>query len=519
MSPIATLRNRRARSTAPSTGRRRGAAEAPSSARPAKAAVKVAQTSSAAVLTGLVIATCCLGLLMVGSASPVISEATYGNAWSVMGNEVLFMSFGLVGFAFLARQDYHRLRRFGPPLLVIAFGLLLAVLVVGRTVMGAKRWIGMSVLTVQPSEVAKLAIVLFCADLIARRQADGSPERRRNGPVALVALAAGALILIEPDMGTAAVVVVIALAMLFAAGMAWKPAAKWGMVLGVIVIAAAVLSPYRRDRLLSFLNPGAHATTTGYQLVQSLIGIGSGHVTGEGLGAGSIKWGSLPNAHTDFIFSILGQELGLVGTLGTLVLFGAIIWVGLRTAVRASDPYGALLAVGVVTWIGLEAIINIASVIGFFPVTGIPLPLVSYGGTSLMTTLVACGILVAVARQERTDAAVRAEGAALARERQAARAAQAAAAARRRSEARPARPTAKAAAARRSSATSRRSVARPTTTARSPRPAPKDARARATSPARPRTTSPTRRPQASAPARPGPRPGATTASSRGARRR
>lgn len=357
-------------------------------------------TKTATALTAIVLALCTIGVIMVGSASPVISEATYGSPWSILENEVMFMVVGLVGFAVVSRRDYHRLSRLGAPLLVVSFALLAAVLEVGHQIYGAKRWIGLSVVTIQPSELAKLAIVIFCADLIARRTAAGSSEGSRSGPVLILAGLAAGLIVAEPDMGTAAVVVVIAVAMLFAAGMPWKPAAKLGLVLGVLAGAVAVLSPYRRARLLGVFNPEAHAQGSGYQVVQSMIGIGSGHLTGVGLGASKIKWGSLPNAHTDFIFSILGEELGLVGTLGVIVLFGVLIAYGLRVAHRAPDLFGALLAIGVVAWIGLEAIINIASVIGVFPVTGIPLPLISYGGTSLITTLLACGILVAVARQE-----------------------------------------------------------------------------------------------------------------------
>ncbi len=363
-------------------------------------------TKTATALTAIVLALCTIGVIMVGSASPVISEATYGSPWSILENEVMFMVVGLVGFAIAARRDYHRLCRLGAPLLLVSFGLLAAVLAVGHKISGARRWIGVSIVTIQPSELVKLAIVIFCADLIARRTAAGSSERSRSGPVLILAGLAAGLIIAEPDMGTAAVVVAIAVAMLFAAGMPWKPAAKLGLVLAVLAGAVAVLSPYRRARLLGVFNPEAHAQGSGYQVVQSMIGIGSGHLTGLGLGASKIKWGSLPNAHTDFIFSILGEELGLVGTIGVIVLFGVLIAYGLRVANRAPDLLGSLLAIGVVAWIGLEAIINIASVIGVFPVTGIPLPLISYGGTSLITTLLACGILVAVARQEVPAAAL-----------------------------------------------------------------------------------------------------------------
>jgi len=221
------------------------------------------------------------------------------------------------------------------------------------------------------------------------------------GPLLLVAAAAAGLVVLQPDMGTALVLGCITFALIFASGVRMGPILKLLGVVSALALVVGIVEPYRRARLLSFLDPGAHASGSGYQVVQSLIGLGSGHLFGLGLGAGRQKWGYLPNAHTDFIFSVIGEELGLVGALCVLALLGAFAWFGLRAAARAPDRFGGLLAVAIVAWIAAETVINVGAVIGILPVTGIPLPFISFGGSSLVITMVATGILVNIARQER----------------------------------------------------------------------------------------------------------------------
>jgi cell division protein FtsW len=211
----------------------------------------------------------------------------------------------------------------------------------------------------------------------------------------------GLLILKQPDMGTALVLSCIAFGILFMGGVRMAPILKILGGFAVLAVAVGLADPYRRDRILSFLNPGAHQSGSGYQVWQSLIGLGSGHVFGLGLGGGREKWGTLPNAYTDFIFSVVGEELGLIGAFLLLGLFFALAWFGLRTATRAPDRFGSLLAVGITTWISSQAIINIGAVIGVLPVTGIPLPFISFGGSSLIITMAAVGILLNIAAQER----------------------------------------------------------------------------------------------------------------------
>jgi cell division protein FtsW len=208
------------------------------------------------------------------------------------------------------------------------------------------------------------------------------------------------LLIAQPDMGTAIVVTCITFSLLFAAGVPLKPIAKTVGTVAVLCAIAGFVEPYRRDRLLSFLNPFAHSQGTGYQVVQSLVGIGSGRLFGLGLGAGREKWGLLPNPHTDFIFSVIGEETGLIGALVVLGLFLFLGWLGLRAARSAPDRFAALLAVGITLWIMSQAVINIGAVIDVLPVTGIPLPFISFGGSSLVITLAAAGILVNIASQE-----------------------------------------------------------------------------------------------------------------------
>lgn len=365
--------------------------------------VAVRRIPTSTVLLGLVAVLCVVGTIMVGSASEVVSIETYGSPWSILIRQCMWMVLGAAGLAVTRRVDYHRWRRFAGLVLAGTFVLLLAVLVpgIGTHTLGSSRWLGFGSFNVQPSEMAKLALALYGADLVVRRQDAGGGHRRIIGPLLLVTAAAAVLILAQPDMGTTVVVCCVALALLFAAGVPMKPIAKILLAAAGLAVVAGLIDPYRRQRLLAFLNPGAHASGSGYQILQSLIGMGSGHLFGVGLGNGQEKWGFLPNAHTDFIFSVIGEELGLVGAVLVLALLGGFAWFGLRAATRAPDRFGALLAVALVAWISAEAVINVGAVIGLLPVTGIPLPFISFGGSSLVITMAAAGVLVNIARQER----------------------------------------------------------------------------------------------------------------------
>ena len=346
---------------------------------------------------------CVLGLVMVGSASPVISLSLYGSPWAILVRQVMWLGIGTAVLLLVARFDYRKWRAFRLPLLVVTIGLLVAVLMphLGVTSGGSSRWIGFGQLTLQPSELMKLAMAVFAADLLARRVDQLAEPRKVIAPVLVVLGFSALLILKQPDMGTALVLGSIALAILFMGGVPMRPILKVLAASAGLALVIGLVDPYRRDRILSFLNPGAHQSGSGYQVWQSLIGLGSGHLFGLGLGGGRQKWGLLPNAHTDFIFSVVGEELGLVGAVALLALFFALAWLGFRAATRAPDRFGSLLAVGVTVWITSQAVINVGAVVGVLPVTGIPLPFVSYGGSSLVITMAAVGILINIASRER----------------------------------------------------------------------------------------------------------------------
>lgn len=341
-----------------------------------------------------------IGVVMVLSASSVVSLASYGSAWHVFSRQILWTATGAVAFAVAYRVDYRRWQQWSVPLVVVAAALCAVVLLpnVGIMVGGSRRWLGLGWMRFQPSEIAKLAMLVFAADLLTRGHDRIADWRVVLRPVLMVLATLGALVYLEPDLDSTVVLALIAVAVLVAGGVRLHH-------LGVLVAAGlalaavmAIAEPYRRQRVLTFLDPTADASNAGYQIVQSLIALGSGGVTGVGLGAGSAKWHFLPNAHTDFVFSIIGEELGLVGCLLVLSLFVGFAVLGTAIALRASDRFGMLLAAGVTVWVTAQAAINIGGVTGLLPVSGIPLPFLSFGGSSLVVTMVAAGLVANVGR-------------------------------------------------------------------------------------------------------------------------
>ncbi len=364
-----------------------------------EAGSKVVPTQSGLIF--VVLALCGVGLVMVLSASAWTSLSEDGSVWTIFERQALWMGIGLTVFAATARFGYQHWQRLRLPLGALAYILCVLVLLpgIGLDAGGSSRWIGVGQIRLQPSELMKLAICVFGADLLTRRSALLARSRSVVLPLLSWLALACALLIAQPDMGTAIVVTCITFSLLFASGVPLRPIAKTVGSVAVIGMVAGIAEPYRRDRLLSFLNPFAHSSGTGYQVVQSLVGIGSGRLFGLGLGAGREKWGLLPNPHTDFIFSVIGEETGLIGALVILGLFFCLGWLGLRAARDAPDRFATLLAVGITFWIVSQAVINIGAVIDVLPVTGIPLPFVSFGGSSLVITLAAAGILVNIATQ------------------------------------------------------------------------------------------------------------------------
>jgi cell division protein FtsW len=350
---------------------------------------------------------CAVGLIMVLAASAYTSLQYYGSVWTIFERQVLWMGLGAIALYVSARMDYDKWRRFRVVLLIGTLLLLFAVLVPGigaDPVGGSARWLGFGQLRIQPSELMKLALAVFAADLLARRADRVHEPSAVVVPVLVVLSIAGILVLKQPDLGTALVLACITLALLYGGGVPLRPVLKVLAGVAVLALILGLAEPYRRERLLSFVNPFAHAQGSGYQVVQSLVGLGSGRLWGLGLAGGREKWGLLPNAHTDFIFSVIGEQVGMIGTLVVLGLFGALAWYGLKAASRAPDRFGALMAVAATCWITSQAVINIGAVIGLLPVTGIPLPFISFGGSSLVITMVAAGVLANVAGHEKVPA-------------------------------------------------------------------------------------------------------------------
>jgi cell division protein FtsW len=307
---------------------------------------------------------------------------------------------GWVALAVTANVRYRAWQRLWIPLLLGTGALLLLVLHPGAGTVagGSARWIALGPVTIQPSELAKLAVVTFTASVLVRKWKHLDEPMHVALPLLPVVAAVCGLILLQPDLGTAVLIAGIAAIIVYVAGVKLRYLVA-SAVLGGGLAAALVLSHhYQRVRLFAFLHPWKDPMNTGYQVVQSLIGLGSGGLFGVGLGASRQKWMYIPNAHTDFIFSILGEELGLIGELVVLLLFGMLIYSGIRIAARTQDPVGRLLAAGISGWLGLQTLVNLGTVTGLLPVTGVPLPLVSFGGSSLVVTLAAIGILVNIGR-------------------------------------------------------------------------------------------------------------------------
>ena len=341
-----------------------------------------------------------LGLVMVFSASSITQYAKFGSSSRLFAKQLMWVAIGLPAMWVASRLPVRFFRALAYPLLVASIALLVLVPVIGFGKDGGIRWLAVGPLTVQPSELSKLALALWGADLFARKSKSLNDWRHVFVPLLPVTSVLVVLIMMGNDMGTTLVVVSILIALLWVVGL---PGRQFGMFFAGTVglcTVVAVSEPYRLARLLSYLNPGADPLGKGLQAVQGRIGIAQGGWFGLGLGNSRQKWGILPNSQTDFIFAIIGEELGLLGTLIVVALFALLGYVGLRIAQRSTDPFSRYAAVAVTVWLLTQAIINMGAVVGLVPITGIPLPLVSFGGTSLVPTLFALGMLASFARRE-----------------------------------------------------------------------------------------------------------------------
>ncbi len=341
-----------------------------------------------------------LGIVMVFSASSVSAYEIFRDTYYFLKRQLAWAAIGL-GAMFVAMEiDYRAWRRLAWPALLVSVILLAVVLIpgVGIAIRGSRRWLGVGSLTFQPSEVAKIVMVFFMASFLS-----GRVNRIHRfvegflGPLVFLGIVFG-LVMLEPDLGTAGTIVGISVVLMFAAGASVSHLGLLAAVGGPAVVAVAMAAPYRVRRFLAFLDPWEDPLGSGFHIIQSLLALGSGGILGVGLGRSRQKFLYLPMQHTDFIFAIIGEELGFVGATAVVVLYFLFAWRGLRIAIGAPDAFGSLLAVGITSMVVIQAVINIGVVSGAFPITGITLPLISFGGSSLVTTLASIGVLLNISK-------------------------------------------------------------------------------------------------------------------------
>jgi len=358
-------------------------------------------------LFGTTVALCLIGVVMILSASAVTAEQQYHHSYYFLARQGMWLLIGLFGMFLLMRTDYRKLREPAVvyPVLCVVLLLLFATFLLDKS-HATHRWIKLGPANLQPSELAKLAVVLYLAwflDLKRRHQAEMQFCKGdflqtilpAAGPVLLYAT----LILLQPDLGTSVDIVLIAVAVLYVAGLSWKWLAAGGAIAAPMLLLLITQVSYRQARLLAFLNPGSDPQGAGFQLLQSLIAVGSGGFTGVGLMESKQKLFYLPEAHTDFIYAVICEELGFLGAIVVIALFVVYGWRGVRAAFSAPDAFGRLLALGITAMVLGQALINFAVVLGMVPTKGIPLPFISYGGSSLLVMLLATGVLLNISQQ------------------------------------------------------------------------------------------------------------------------
>ena len=366
-------------------------------------------------LFGVTLVLCLMGAVMIFSASAITAQQMYGHSYIFVARQAAWLVMGLLGMFALMKLDYHRLRE---PAVVYTVLCLVVVMLVGTFFLdkshATHRWIKLGPLNLQPSEMAKLAIILYLAWFLdLRRRRETSLEFKKQDflqtilPAVAPILVCVALIVAEPDLGTSVDVVLIMAAILFVAGLSWKWLAV-GAAAGLPALLLLIMhASYRQARLMAFLHPDSDPQGAGFQLLQSLIAVGSGGFTGVGLMESKQKLFYLPEAHTDFIFAVICEELGFLGATIVIALFAMYGWRGLRAAFNAPDGFGRMVALGVTAMVLFQALINFAVVLGMMPTKGIPLPFVSYGGSSLLVMLLATGVLLNISQQAAPNSGLR----------------------------------------------------------------------------------------------------------------
>jgi cell division protein FtsW len=345
-----------------------------------------------------------VSVVMVYSASAVLALERFQDSYRFLMRQTLWAAMGLGMLAIAMRIDYRTYRNeafIWAALTVVA--LMLVGVLFTPPINGARRWLSLSGLGIQPSELAKIACVLFAALMLERRMHRIDDVSYSLTPIAIITAAMVGLIVLEPDVGTSVSLLLTIGVMVFAAGLSYRYLTMAAVVLIPTVVAVLLSAPYRRRRLFAFLDPWQDPLGDGFQIIQSRIAVGTGGVTGRGLMEGVQKLFYLPEPHTDFIYAVIAEELGLIGATAILVCFGVIAWRGLRISSRAEDRFGSLVALGITTMIAVQAFVNMSVVLGLLPTKGIPLPLVSNGGSSLLVSLLGIGMLLNISQHETAE--------------------------------------------------------------------------------------------------------------------
>ena len=351
-------------------------------------------------LFGVAVVLLSAGVVMVYSASAIVAADRFRDPYFFLKRQLFWALLGSIAMLVAVRVDYRKLERFVVPALIVAGVLLLLVLVppFGQAINGTRRWIRFGVVSFQPAELAKLALVIYLAAFVARRQEELTDVRRGLLPPLLVAGAFAALVFVQPDLGNCLTLIALTFGLLYLAGAPMRYLG-WALAPAVpLLIIAIYAAPYRWRRMTAFWDPWSDARGSGFQIIQSWLAFGNGGLLGQGIGGSRQKLFYLPEPHTDFIFAVVGEELGFVGAAAFVALFAVLIWRGLRIGLRTSEPFGAYLALGITLLIATQVVVNLGVVTGLLPTKGLPLPFISFGGSALLMTMLSTGVLLNISQ-------------------------------------------------------------------------------------------------------------------------
>jgi cell division protein FtsW len=351
-------------------------------------------------LFGVAVVLLSAGVVMVYSASAIVAADRFHDPYFFLKKQLFWALLGSLGMLGAVRMDYRKLERFVTPALIVAGVLLVLVLIppIGQAINGTRRWIRLGPVSFQPAELAKLALVFYLAAFLARYQERLEDVRRGLLPPLLVGGLFAGLVLVQPDLGNCLTLVALTFGLLYLAGTPVRYLG-WSLAPAVpLLVIAILMAPYRLRRITAFWDPWADPRGSGFQIIQSWLAFGNGGLLGQGIGASRQKLFYLPESHTDFIFAVVGEELGFVGASAFVALFAVLIWRGLRIGLRTSEPFGAFLALGITLLIATQTLVNLGVVTGLLPTKGLPLPFISFGGSALSMTMLSTGVLLNISQ-------------------------------------------------------------------------------------------------------------------------